>query len=70
MSFATDTLAKAQSAYQMALAGQTVQFGERRYSPHNIDELLKHVNYWQRQVDNEAASAAGQDVRGPLRFFL
>ncbi len=41
MSFATDTLALAQAAYQKALAGQTVQFGDRRFSPHDINALLQ-----------------------------
>ncbi len=70
MSFATDTLVLAQAAYQKALSGQTVQFGERRWSPHEIDKLLAQVNYWQGQVDAETARAAGRASRGPIRFTL
>lgn len=70
MSFATDTLVLAQAAYQKALNGQTVQFGDRRFSPHNINELLDQVKHWQSVVDAEAARAAGVSSRAPLRFNL
>lgn len=70
MSFASETLALAQAAYQKALAGQTVQFGERRFSTHNIEELLKQVKHWQSVVDAETARAAGRSSRAPIRFNL
>ena len=70
MSFATDTLALAKLAYQKALSGQTVQFDNRRWSPHNIDQLLTQVKHWQAQVDSETARSAGRASRGPFRFTL
>lgn len=70
MSFATDTLALAQAAYQKALAGQTVQFGERRFSPHQIDLLRKEVQYWETRVAEENAASSGNARRAPMRFHL
>lgn len=70
MSFAADTLALAQAAYQKALSGQTVKFNDRLWSAHNISELLAQVKHWQAQVDIETAKAAGRQTRGPIRFNL
>ena len=70
MSFATDTLALAQTAYQNALAGQTVRFNERMFTSHNISELLAQVKYWERQASIETARASGRSVSGPIRFSL
>ncbi len=70
MSFATDTLALAQAAYQKALSGQEVRFNNRVWTAQNIGELLKQINHWQAQVDAETARAAGKSSRGPIRFNL
>ncbi|WAR42923.1 hypothetical protein [Methylomonas rapida] len=70
MSFATETLALAQAAYQKALAGQTVEFGGRRFTSHDIGALLSQVKHWQAEVDKEAAKAAGTGKRSPIRFYL
>jgi HEPN domain-containing protein len=70
MSFAIDSLALAQAAYQKALSAQTVQFGERRLSTHEIDKLLAQVKHWEREVSIEIARAAGRSSSGPLRFNL
>lgn len=70
MSFATDTLALAQAAYQKALSGQEVRFNNRVWTAQNIGELLKQVNHWQAKVDAETARAAGKSSRAPLRFRL
>jgi len=70
MSFATQTLALAQAAYQKALAGQEVRFNDRMWTAQNINQLLTQVNYWQAQVDAEVARAAGKPSRAPLRFRL
>lgn len=70
MSFATDTLALAQAAYQKALAGQSVEFNGRRFTAQNIDALFKQVSHWQSVVDAEAARATGKAARSPIRFTL
>jgi len=70
MSFAADTLALAQAAYQKALTGQTVEFNGRRFTAQNIEALLQQVKYWQSEADKEAAKAAGRSYRGPVRFTL
>ena len=70
MSFATDTLALAQTAYQKALTGQTVEFNGMRFTAHNIDALLQQVKYWEGKVAEEADKAAGNASRAPLRFRL
>jgi hypothetical protein len=70
MSFATETLALAQAAYQKALSGQTVRFNDRQWTAHNIGELLAQVKYWEAQVAAETGRAAGRPSRAPLRFRL
>lgn len=71
MSFASETLALAQAAYQKALStGQEVRFNDRLWRSNEIGELLKQVNYWQAQVDAETARAAGKTSRSPIRFTL
>ena len=71
MSFASDSLAKAQAAYHKALdTGQEVRYEGRLYRPNEINALLEHVNHWQAQVDAENARAAGRSARGPMRFNL
>lgn len=70
MSFATDTLALAQAAYQKALSGLTVEFNGRRFTAQNIDALLAQVNYWQSKVDAETVRASGYSSRAPIRFNL
>lgn len=70
MTVAADMLAQAQAAYKQALSGQSVRFGERMFTSHNIGELLTQVKYWERQVSIEAARADGRNHRGPIRFNL
>jgi hypothetical protein len=71
MSFATETLAKAQAAYQAALDSKArVKFGEREVTSHGLGELLKQVNFWQAKVNEETARAAGRSSRAPIRFNL
>lgn len=73
MSFATEMLAKAQLAYQTALENpQYVQVNNRRVAQQIPADLLKQVEYWQRQVDLENAKASGDysHIAGPIRFNL
>lgn len=70
MSFATESLALAQTTYQNALVAQTRQNGKKIFTAHDIDKMLKQVKYWQAEVDAETSRAAGKSSRGPIRFNL
>lgn len=70
MSFKTDMLAKAQSAYSNALNAQMSQFKDRRLQTHDIDALRRQVEYWQQQVDIETAKASGKNPRKPFQVVL
>lgn len=70
MSFATDTLTKAQAAYQNALTGKLLQHNGKRLEQHEIKALLDQVIYWEGRVAAETARAAGQSSRQPIRFNL
>lgn len=71
MSFATESLAKAQAAYHAALdAQESVRFGDREIRRRKLAELLDQVKYWQAQVDAENGRAVGKPSRAPLRFRL
>jgi len=70
MSFATDTLALAQAAYQKAFSGQTVEFNGRRFTSQNIDALLQQVKHWQAEVDAENLRAAGKSARKPIQVVI
>ena len=59
MSFATDTLTIAQTAYQNALSGKSKQLNGRRLEQHDIDALLKNVSHWTNEVAKEQSIAAG-----------
>ena len=59
MSFATDTLILAQTAYQNALSGKSKQLNGRRLEQHDIDALLTNVKYWTAEVAKEQSKAAG-----------
>ena len=60
MTFAADTLTLAQTAYQNALSGKTLQKDGRRLEQHDIDMLLKQVNHWTSEVAKETSKAAGR----------
>jgi uncharacterized membrane protein len=75
MSFAADMLTASQTAYQAALAARVVQFqsgsgSSRRVEQHDIDRLLKQVQYWEARVADEQATAAGQGLRRPFQIVL
>jgi hypothetical protein len=70
MSFSTDMLTKAQTAYEGALSGRMMQHNGRRFEQHDIDKLRAEVVYWQGQVNAETARANGQSSRQPIRFML
>jgi len=60
MSFATDTLKIAQTAYQDALLGKTLQKDGRRLEQYEIAALLDQVVHWSNEVAKEAANASGR----------
>ncbi|MDD2885289.1 MAG: hypothetical protein PHT48_09625 [Dechloromonas sp.] len=70
MSFATDMLAKAQTAYSDALPLHVSQMRDRRGQTHDIDALRRQVEYWQQQVDIETAKASGNNPRKPFQVVL
>ncbi len=70
MSFATDMLAESQSAYRNALSGKLTQLNGRRLEQHDIDVLLRQVEYWQRQVDAENARASGGNAHKPIQVVI
>jgi len=59
MSFATDTLTLAQTAYQDALPGKKRKLNGRELEAHEIADLLNQVKYWTNEVASETAIAAG-----------
>lgn len=63
MSTATDMLAAATAAYQEALEARLVQIqnptSARRVEQHDIEQLLRQVQYWQRQVALEQSLSGG-----------
>ncbi len=70
MSFATDMLTAAQTAYQNALSGKLKQLDGRRLEQHDIAVLRKEVEHWQAKADAEAARANGQPARKPFQVVL
>jgi hypothetical protein len=70
MSFATDMLTKAQTAYANALSSKMTQFDGRRLEQHDIKALRDEVAYWQAQVDTETARAAGTSARKPIQVVI
>jgi len=60
MTFATDTLTIAQTAYQDALSGKAMQKDGRRLERHEIAALLDQVNHWTNEVGKEASKTAGR----------
>lgn len=60
MTFATDTLTLAQTAYQNALTGKSLQKDGRRLEQHEIANLLDQVNHWTNEVAKETSKAAGR----------
>ena len=71
MTFATETLAKVQAAYQKVLdTGKTVKYNGREWTSHDLPDLRAELTFWQNQVETETVQAAGKSPRGPLRFNL
>jgi len=56
-------LAAVKTAYDAALTGVTVWYGDKRITRQNIDVLRNEMTYWQRQVNSLLAQAA--DVTNP-----
>ena len=48
-----------QAAYDKALSGLTVVYGEKRITRHNIDVLRDEMSFWQNKVDQLTSSSAG-----------
>jgi hypothetical protein len=57
-------LAAVQSAYDKALTGMTVYYGDMRITRQNIDVLRTEMAYWQRTV--LALTAQAQGASGDL----
>jgi hypothetical protein len=70
MSFATDMLAQAQTAYANALKGKMTQMDGRRLEQHDIKVLRDEVAHWQAQVDAETARASGHASRKPIQVVI
>jgi hypothetical protein len=68
MSLATDMVAFYITAEKAVLAGQSVQFGERRLTYANLEEIRAGRAEWERKVADEARSAAGD--KSPVRFAV
>lgn len=60
MSFATDTLALAQTAYQDALSGKKRKLNGRELEAHEIADLLTQVQHWTNEVSKETSVTAGR----------
>lgn len=59
MSTASDKLAKIEAAIEEALNGQTVSWGDRRYTSQNLTELENIRAYYERRVAGENRRALG-----------
>ena len=70
MSFATDTLTLAQTAYQDALSGKSKQLNGRRLEQYEIDQLRAEMEYWENRVAAETASASGSSIRKPMQVVV
>lgn len=70
MSFATDTLTLAQTAYQNALSGKTKQLNGRRLEQQEIDKLLEQMEYWEARVAAEDAKASGTSTSKPMQVVV
>lgn len=70
MSFATDTLAIAETAYQTALKSRSGQLNGRRYERHEIEKLRAELKYWQNQVAVEAAKSTGASIQKPMQVVV
>ena len=69
MSTLTDAqtrLAAAESAYDKALTGQTVVYGDKRVTRHDIKMLRDEIAYWNSKVINLTARAAGVSNPGVM----
>lgn len=68
MSQATEMLAKYLDAEAKLLAGQTVQWGDRRVSFVDLEEIRAGRLEWERKVSTEKRHAAGD--HSPVRYSL
>ena len=64
LSTAQAKLAAVQSAYDKAVTGLTVWYGDMRITRQNIDVLRTELTFWQRQV--LALTAQAQGATGDL----
>lgn len=68
MSEATDMLAAYKAAELAVLKGLSYRIGDLQLTRANLVEIIAGRNEWQRKVNIENASAAGQ--RGPLSVHV
>jgi len=68
MSTATDMLALYLAAEVAVLKGTSFRLGDQMLTRANLAEIIAGRQNWQRQVNAELASAAGQ--RGPLSVHV
>ena len=66
LSEAETRLTAVKAAYDKAVTGLTVWYGDMRITRQNIDILRNEMTYWQRQVDALNAQAAGVTNPGVL----
>ena len=66
LSEAQARLALAEAAYDKALSGQTVVYGDKRITRHDIKMLRDEVAYWNGKVAKLTAQAAGVSNPGVL----
>jgi len=59
MSTASDRLVAIDAAIDAALNGQSVRWGDRSYTSHNIKDLMDIRADWARRVDMENRQAKG-----------
>ena len=70
MSFATDTLAIIQAAYQEAVSSKSLQLNGRGKTQQEINDLLAQMEYWENRVAAETASTSGGSIRKPMQVVV
>ncbi len=70
MSFATEMLVAAQSAYKNALNIKSHRLNGRGEEKHDIAVLRAEVEHWQKQVNAETARATGKPVYQPIQIVI
>jgi hypothetical protein len=66
MSTATDMLQAYIDAEAKVLAGQTVQWGEYRWTLADLADIRAGRAEWERKVAEETAASAGKPARSPI----